>query len=101
MAAERKLETVAGVAEAAVVRRGTASEHRAIVLETDAGERLILQRIGGNAFQDEPTDRLAGQQVSAQGFRLGDVFRYVDATASPTTDTSPPAASPRRRKNSR
>ncbi len=101
MAVQRKLETVAGVVETALVRRGTGSEHQAVVLTTKSGERLILQRVGGNAFRDEATDRLAGQQVSAQGFRLGDVFRYLDATTSPTPETSSPAASPRRRKSAR
>jgi hypothetical protein len=105
MAVERKLERVAGVADSAVVRRGTASEHRAVVLTTDAGERLILQRIGGNAFSDEPTDRLAGQLVSVLGFRLGDIFRYLEASASPAPGGSPPgsplAASPRGRRRAR
>lgn len=92
MAAQRKLETVAGVVETALVRRGTGSEHQAVVLTTKSGERLILQRVGGNAFRDEATDRLAGQQVSAQGFRLGDLFRYVEVTASPAADGSPSGA---------
>jgi len=105
MAVQRKLETVVGSAEAALVRRGTGSEHQAVVLTTESGERLILQRIGGNAFRDEPTDRLAGQQVSAQGFRVGDIFRYLEATTSPAPDGSPseavPAATPAGRKRAR
>ncbi len=92
MAVQRKLETVAGLAETALVRRGTGSEHEAVVLTTESGERLILQRIGGNAFRDEPTDRLAGQQVCAQGFRLGDIFRYLEASPSPAPDDSSSAA---------
>lgn len=61
------------------MRRGTASEHLAVVLRTDDGDRMILQRIGGNAFDDEETRALAGHDVAVEGFRLGDVFRFVKA----------------------
>lgn len=64
----------------AAVRHGTASEHTALVLRTDEGEELILQRIGGNPFADPEGDKLAGHRVVVEGYRLGKVFRYVAAS---------------------
>ena len=60
-------------------RTGTASEHLAVVIHTEDGERLILQRIGGNPFQDAQTENLVGRRVRVSGFRLGDILRYATA----------------------
>lgn len=77
--ADRQIESVSGKVEREVVRRGTASEHGAAVLHAAGGERLILQRVGGNAFDDAVTRALVGHSVRVEGFRLGDVFRYTKA----------------------
>jgi hypothetical protein len=77
---QRQLERVTGRAESQLVRRGTGSEHEAVVLLTTAGERMILQRIGGNPFDDAETRRLAGHEVEVEGYRVGDIFRFVKAT---------------------
>lgn len=96
MASEPRLQRIAGTAEREVVRRGTASEHEATVVTTKKGERLILQRIGGNPFSDEDTRQLAGQRVSLRGVRLGDVFRYEAIGAAEKPEKAPPrAARPR------
>lgn len=79
MKAERQLERLSGTVQRELVRKGTASEHDAVVLHTTAGERLILQRIGGNPFDDSATRELAGRDVCVEGFRLGDIFRYSKA----------------------
>ena len=80
--ATRKLERLTGRVAGELVRRGTASEHRAIVLHSPAGDRLILQRIGGNAFDDAETKELEGHAVRVEGFRLGDVFRFTKVERS-------------------
>lgn len=77
---ERKPQTVTGRAALETVRRGTAGEHVAVVLRTRTLGRLILQRRGGNPFQDRQTRRLVGHKVRLIGFRFGNVFRYVTST---------------------
>jgi len=72
-----KSEKVAGYVETRPVLGGTASEHEGVILTTDSGERLRLQRIGGNPFSDPVTMRLIGHKVSLTGYRLGRVFRYI------------------------
>jgi hypothetical protein len=61
------------------VRQGTAGAHDAVVLHTDGGEELILQRISGNPFSDPETNDLVGRRVTVEGYRLRNVFRYVTA----------------------
>lgn len=75
-----KSERVAGYVETGDVLKGTGSEHQGIILTTDLGERLRLQRIGGNPFSDPVTRRLIGHKVSVMGYRLGGVFRYKQET---------------------
>jgi hypothetical protein len=78
LAATRKgPERLTGTVERGMVRKGTGSEHNAVILCTDHGERLILQRIGGNPFDDAETRGLDGQRISVEGFRLGNIFRYT------------------------
>lgn len=72
----RKPELVEGYVESGVVLKGTASQHVGVVLTTDQGEKLRLQRIGGNPFSDELTQSLVGQRVRLEGYRLGSVFRF-------------------------
>lgn len=77
---ERRLEQLTGRVESQLARRGTGSEHQAVVLCIEGGERIILQRIGGNPFDDSETRYLAGHEVQVEGYRLGDIFRFVRAT---------------------
>jgi hypothetical protein len=77
MAPTRKLETVKGRCVAAPLRRGTASEHLGIVLETSDGDRLQLVRIGGNPFDDPETGKFVGTTVTVEGYRVGSQLRYV------------------------
>lgn len=77
---ERPLEKLTGKVERQLARRGTGGEHHAVVLVTTAGERMILQRIGGNPFDDAETRHLAGHDVVVEGYRVGDIFRFVRAT---------------------
>lgn len=82
---ERRLEQLTGRVESQLARRGTGSEHQAVVLCIEGGERIILQRIGGNPFDDSETRHLAGHEVQVEGYRLGDIFRFVRATPMDTS----------------
>jgi hypothetical protein len=82
MPPNRKLERVEGRCLAAPVRRGTASEHKGILLETPDGERLLLVRIGGNPFEDPQTASFAGTNVVVEGYRVGNELRYVSIEPS-------------------
>ena len=73
-----KSEKIAGYVETQLVLGGTGSEHAGVILTTDSGERLRLQRIGGNPFSDPVTTQLVGHRVSLMGYRMGRVFRYVE-----------------------
>ena len=83
MAQKRKPELVEGYVESDVVLKGTASQHEGVVLTTDQGEKLRLQRIGGNPFSDEVTKSLVGQRVRLEGYRLGSVFRFDKQEPAP------------------
>ena len=72
--------TVRGTVTAERVKRGTGSEHMGVVLRTARGESYLLQRIGGNPFDDPPTRELIGHRVVVAGFPIDGVFRYLSAT---------------------
>ena len=93
MASGKKVKRRGQVGVERVLQK-TASEHEAVVLETDAGERLILQRIGGNPFQDASSRDLVGRQVEVEGFLEGRTLRYVDARDA---DRTPRAGKTKRR----
>jgi len=75
----RRVVRLEGQAVAEVVQRGTASEHEGVVLETAAGERLRLVRLGGNPFSDPETRSLVGRKVALKGYRVGDELRFLEA----------------------
>jgi len=50
---------------------GSKSEHQAIVLVTEAGERFKLRRRGGNPFQDPTLDPLEGKRIECEGILRG------------------------------
>lgn len=79
MKEKQQPERLRGQVTRQLVRQGTASEHIAMVLCMKSGERLILQRIGANPFDDPATRELDGQEVTLQGFRVGDIFRFDTA----------------------
>lgn len=102
MAQNRRLERVKGRVKKQKVLKGTASEHKGIVLTADDGETLRLQRIGGNPFEDPITQSLAGQEVSLEGFRLGKVFRFTRVCRTEDEkagNTETKSRSPHRRKS--
>jgi hypothetical protein len=74
-------ERLRGTVTRRIVRKGTASAHEAVVLHTDEGEELILQRISGNPFSDPETNKLVGQRVTIEGYRLNKVFRYTTVSS--------------------
>ena len=87
MSSSKAPEVLHGDVRKTPVRQGTASAHNGLVITTDDGEEFILQRLGANPFADPEGDRLIGQRVAVEGYRLGKVFRYL--TASPSgTDAS-------------
>lgn len=75
---QSRLEEIQGRVVAKNVLSGTASEHTGVVLVTNAGENLRLQRVGGNPFADPVTRSLVGQVVRVKGVRLGDIFRFIE-----------------------
>ena len=77
----RKTVTVRGTLRVDTVRRGTASEQRALVLEA-AGERLVLVKLGGAAFGLPPEAALAGREVEVTGYRLDGELRYTRLVAA-------------------
>ena len=77
MPPDRNLEKVKGRVSMATVRRGTASEHTGVVLETPEGDRLILIRLGSNPFEIEESRNLAGRELEVEGYRVGNEFRYT------------------------
>ncbi len=83
MTSERKLERVRGRASRATVRRGTASEHSGIVLDTTDGERLILVQLGANPFENRETEKLIGRSLEVEGYRVGTELRYVSVREIP------------------
>ena len=72
-------ERLRGAVSEERVRRGTGSEHQAVVLHTEGGEDLILQRIGGNPFDDDDARTLIDRTIVVEGHRLGRLFRYLNA----------------------
>jgi len=55
-----------GTVKRKLVRRGSKSEHEALVLVTAEGE-YKLRRIGGNPFRDETLAELEGRRISCTG----------------------------------
>jgi hypothetical protein len=74
-----RAQRLSGTAAREIVRPGTAGEYNAVVLRLKNGGRVILQRRGGNPFNDPATSRLVGHAVRVKGFRLGEVFRFTEA----------------------
>ena len=77
MPPDRNLERVKGHVSLATVRRGTASEHTGVVLDTPEGDRLILIRLGSNPFEIESSQNLAGRELEVEGYRVGNELRYT------------------------
>lgn len=52
---------------------GSKSEHKAVYLQTDAGD-YQLRRLGGNPFADAELKKLVGEKVTAKGMVSGELF---------------------------
>ena len=46
---------------------GSKSARVAVVLETDAGKTYLLQRAGGNPFNDPALEELVGKRIEGKG----------------------------------
>lgn len=55
-----------GTVKRKLLRRGTKSQHEALMLVTDQGE-YKLRRIGGNPFWDETLAELEGHGITCTG----------------------------------
>jgi hypothetical protein len=77
MKPKRKLERAHGRAFVTIIRKGTGSERRGVILETRDGEQIVLSRLGANPFQDPETLALGGHTLEVEGYRLGSELRYV------------------------
>lgn len=75
----RPVVKVQGTLQCEVVRRGTASEHEALVLDCGSKGRLVLSRLGGNPFEVPPeTAQWLGRRVMAEGYLLeSSELRYL------------------------
>lgn len=61
-----------------VVRRGTGSEHEALVLDCGSKGRLVLSQLGGNPFEVPPdATQWLGRVVTVQGYLLDSELRYI------------------------
>lgn len=91
---DHKPVRVTGAVVRRPVRKGTGSEHVALVITTDGGEELILQKVGANPFTNPDAPRLDGHRVSVEGFTLGKVLRYSGeaAVVDDGDDHRPPKA---------
>ena len=67
MSPNRQLQRLRGRASLATIRRGTASEHTAVVLDTQAGERVILVPLGSNPFEIGEDREFAGRWLEVAG----------------------------------
>jgi hypothetical protein len=56
---------------------GTNSEHRGVFLRSEDGQRHLLRRRGGHAFQDETLEGLVGKRVEVEG-EVVDYLLLVD-----------------------
>ena len=61
----------------ALVRKGTASEHQAWVLDCGKQGRVVLKRLGGNPFEKGPPPAKVGCEVEAEGYLLDQELRYT------------------------
>jgi hypothetical protein len=59
------------------VHQGADSAHNAVLLHTDDGKQLILQRLSGNPFSDPESDKLVGRRMTVDRYRLNNIFRHV------------------------
>lgn len=65
---------ITGKVENRKYAQGSKSEREAVTIETEAGERFLLRRQGGNAFHDSTLNKLLGKTVSCQGRLYGSTF---------------------------
>ncbi|ESX03905.1 hypothetical protein X769_15585 [Mesorhizobium sp. LSJC268A00] len=57
---------------------GSKSERDAVVLETDEGQKFVLQRQTGPSYGDHALDKLVGEKITTNGFADGDTLIMED-----------------------
>ena len=73
---ERRLECWQGRLTVGTVRRGTASQHQALQLETEHDGSFVLVKLGGPSFGLPCEAEWVGARVEVEGYRLGRELRY-------------------------
>lgn len=81
-ASNRPIVVRHGTLNVDVVRCGTGSQQRSLVLDTDEHQRLVLVKLGGPSFGLPEEASLAGRQVEARGYLLGSELRYTQLDAT-------------------
>lgn len=76
---KRPVVKMQGTLSCEVVRRGTGSEHEALVLDCGSKGRLVLSQLGGNPLEVPPdAAQWLGHVVVAQGYLLeSNELRYT------------------------
>jgi hypothetical protein len=62
---------------------GSKSEREAVVLETEEGQKFVLQRQTGPSYGDHALDKLVGQKITTNGFASGDTLIMEDWEVKP------------------
>jgi hypothetical protein len=73
----RRLECWRGTLCVGPVRRGTASQQQALLLETEHEGRFVLIKLGGPSFGLPPEAAWDGASVEVEGYRLGRELRFT------------------------
>lgn len=74
---KRPVVVARGLLAVDVVRGGTASERRALVIDDERRGRLVLTPLQGHPLELPPEQALCGQRVQARGYLLGGELRYL------------------------
>jgi hypothetical protein len=75
--------TVTGKVTAEPTDIGSKSERTAVVLETEEGQKFVLQRQTGPSFGDSALDKLVGEKITTNGFADGRTLIMEDWKLSP------------------
>ncbi|MBB2708418.1 hypothetical protein N2597_22555 (plasmid) [Rhizobium sophoriradicis] len=57
---------------------GSKSERKAVVLETEEGQKFVLQRQTGPSYGDVALDQLVGEKITTNGFASGGTLIMED-----------------------
>jgi hypothetical protein len=73
-------ETIRGTLSLDLYAPGSKSEHRAVILTTASGDRLVARRLGANPYDDPQMAALAGTTIEATGRRHRDILLIYQYT---------------------